>query len=313
MKFPRLSRWLLSLLIIAITSLAILGIQVSSQAKSPLSLDSASLSLEKVGDGIYSLVADVDFPPKNPQQAICNGIIIIGDDGVLVIDPFQSPELANLMLATVKELTDQPVRYVLNTHFHFDHTGGNSAIAAQKIPIIGRGDIRNLMLTKNTERDPNITPPTIILKENGSMWLGKREIRLEKAEGHTIGSDIVAYVPDAKVLITGDILFNERFPYINDGDLRQWQKTLDDLGDRYEEVTVIPGHGPITDSKGLANLKGYLDNLETLALSWKAKSLTQQQAIDNASDIPADYQDFKFQAFYGSNLQTAYQQITQSE
>ena len=122
---------------------------------------------------------------------------------------------------------------MLNTHFHFDHTGGNSAIAAQKIPIIGRGDIRNLMLTKNTERDPNITPPTIILKENGSMWLGKREVRLEKVEGHTIGSDIVAYVPDAKVLITGDILFNERFPYINDGDLRQWQKTLDDLGDRY--------------------------------------------------------------------------------
>ena len=69
MKFPRLSRWLLSLLIIAITSLAILGGQVSSQAKSPLSLDSASLSLEKVGDGIYSLVADVDFPPRKPPAS----------------------------------------------------------------------------------------------------------------------------------------------------------------------------------------------------------------------------------------------------
>jgi cyclase len=313
MKTSRIWRWFALLLLTAITCAGLIGWQVQSRAEQPTTLKTAGLTLEPLEKGIYALIASTDFPPKDPNLAICNGGIVIGDDGVLVIDPFQNKALGNLMLATVKTLTDKPVRYVLNTHFHFDHTGGNPAVTAQDIPVIGRGKIRELMLEKNKSFDPNPTPPSLIVRDNGSIWLGKREIKLEKAEGHTIGTDIVAYVPDAKILFAGDILFQQRFPYAADGNIHQWKKTLTELSDRYQDAKIVPGHGQITDRSGLVTLKAYFDRLEALALSWREKSLTEEQAIASAATIPAMYQDYKFKALYPDNLKTAYQQITQGK
>ena len=82
-----------------ITLLIIVGWQsYSSAQKSPLTLEKALLSVEKLGDGVYALVSDTDYPPANENIAICNAGIIIGDNGVLVIDPFQNEALANLLL-----------------------------------------------------------------------------------------------------------------------------------------------------------------------------------------------------------------------
>ncbi len=137
-----------------------------------------------------------------------------------MIDPFQNEALGNLLLSEVKKITDLPVKYVVNTHFHFDHTGGNKAIKAQEIPIVGRGTIREDMLNRNLEYDPNPVPPDLIVTDDTKIWIGKRLIELEAVEGHSGGTDIIAYVPDAKVLFTGDILFNQKFPYIADGSIK---------------------------------------------------------------------------------------------
>ncbi len=317
MKRLKLKQWLILLLLALITGISLAGWQLQGRAQSAapavVSLKTAGLTLTQVGSGVYSLVASTDFPPKDANAAICNAGVVIGDDGVLVIDPFQTEALGNLLLATVKTLTDKPVRYVVNTHFHFDHTGGNPAAIAKGIPVLGRGAIRELMLAKNKEYDPNPTPPNVIVSHSGSIWLGNRQIVLEEAKGHTLGTDIIAYIPDAKVLFTGDILFYQRFPYIADGNLRQWQKTLIDLKNRYAEAKIVPGHGSVTDSDALMTLKGYLDYLENLALNWKAKSLKEEQAIATASKIPEPYQNYLFKGLYTGNLQTAYQQITVSK
>jgi cyclase len=314
MKNKKTFQWLILFFLAAITCISLIGWQLQGRAQSststPVTLETAGVTLEEVGAGVYALISSTDFPPKDPNVAICNAGIIIGDDGVLVIDPFQNEALGNLVLDTVKTLTDRPVRYVLNTHFHFDHTGGNPAAISKAIPVIGRGAIRELMLEKNKQYDPNPTPPRVIVKGDGSIWLGKRQVILEQVEGHTMGTDMIAYVPDAKVLFTGDILFNKRFPYTADGNIRQWQKTLTQLEDRYAKAKIVPGHGGITNSTGLATLKAYLDSLEQLALSWKEKSLSEEQAIASAAKIPEAYKDYKFQALYPTNLQTAYQQIS---
>ncbi|MDV3002022.1 MAG: Hydroxyacylglutathione hydrolase [Chroococcopsis gigantea SAG 12.99] len=291
-------------------ALLILGWQYQTVAQGQPGLASAGLSLEKVKDGVYALISSTDFPPKDMKKiAICNGGIVISDKGVLVIDPFQSKELGGLLLSTVATLTDQPVRYVVNTHYHFDHTGGNPAIPVET-PIIGRGQIKEFMLQKNRQLDPNPQTPRIIVNGETNLWLGDRKIILQEVEGHSGGTDLILYVPDADVVFAGDILFNQRIPYVSDGNIKQWQNSLDKLITNYASAKMVPGHGPITDISGVKSLKAYFADLEKLALSWKQEGISKEVALKNNANIPSAYQDYKFQAMYPGNLETAYQQIT---
>ena len=294
-----------------VSCLLVIGITHNITAEeTALTLETSLLTLEEVGDNIYALVSDTDYPPANENIAICNAGIVIGEDGVLVIDPFQNEALGNLLLSEVAKLTNLPVKYVLNTHYHFDHTGGNKAIKAQEIAIIGRGTIREDMLTKNQEVDPTPAVPNLIIGDDSKIWLGDRVVELEAVAGHSGGTDVVAYIPDAKVLFAGDILFNQRFPYIADGNILAWEATLDSLIEKYPEATIVPGHGAVGDRYTLSSLKAYLYELELMARKWQELGLSETEVLDRATDIPEAYQDYKFQGLYPSNLKTAYQQIT---
>lgn len=309
-----LKQWLVGMAIALITCISIMSWNAVSHAQSPLpTLDSAGLTLEEIADGIYGLIASTDFPPQDPAAiAICNGTIIIGSESVLVIDPFQNEALGQLMFDTVATLTDKPVEYVVNTHYHFDHTGGNPAAQSEGVPIVGRGPIRDYMVARNVEFDPNPTPPDVVVNGVTDIWLGDRQVHLEEVEGHSGGTDLVAYVPDAAVLITGDIVFHQRIPYLGDGNIRQWQASLDYLIETFPTATVIPGHGVVTDLSGVQAQKQYFDDLEQLALAWQVQGLSQEVAIASSLEIPESYQDYLFQGLYPGNLEIAYQQITQA-
>jgi glyoxylase-like metal-dependent hydrolase (beta-lactamase superfamily II) len=276
-----------------------------------VSLQNVGLQMEKVGEGIYALVASTDFPPASPALAIANGGIVIGSNGVLVIDPFQTPELAELMIAEVKALTDQPIKYVLNTHYHFDHTGGNAAFVKREIPVMGRGVIRDY-IQGGKNNTAGVTPPNVIINSQTDLWLGDRQVRIERVDGHSAGTDLVAYVPNAKVLFTGDMVFNKRIPYTGDSDIRQWQGSLYRLIAIYPEAKVVPGHGDVTDITGLQAQQAYFNWLERTALEWKGQILTKEQVLEKFAKIPDAYKDYKFKAIYPLNLDSAYEQFTRS-
>lgn len=284
-------------------------VSLLAQAPAEITLAAAGLTLEEVAEGVYSLVASTDFPPASPTAAICNGSIIIGSEGVLVVDPFQSEALAELMFKTVETLTDQPIRYVVNTHYHFDHSGGNAAAAALGYPIVGRGPIREFMLTRNLEVDPNATPPEVVINGASELWLGDRQVVLTEFDGHSGGTDLVVTVPDVNVLIAGDLLFSERIPFVSDGNLRVWQASLAQLEAAYPNAIAVPGHGPIGDRAALTALRTYLEDLEALALGWRAAGLSQAAAIARTT-VPPQYADYLFQGLFPGNLEAAYQQIT---
>ncbi|WP_434687711.1 MBL fold metallo-hydrolase [Pseudanabaena minima] len=276
-----------------------------------VSLQNAGLQLQEIAQGIYALVASTDFPPASPALAIANGGIVIGSDGVLVIDPFQTPELGELMLSTVKSLTDKPIKYVLNTHYHFDHTGGNSVFVKREIPVLGRGVIREY-IQSGKNNTGGITPPTVIINSQTDLWLGDRQVRIERVDGHSAGTDLVAYIPDAKVLFTGDMVFNKRIPYTADSDIRQWQGSLYRLVATYAAAKVVPGHGDVTDVTGLQAQQAYFSWLERQALEWKGQILSKEQVLEKFAKIPDAYKDYKFKAIYPLNLDSAYEQFTRS-
>ncbi|MGF1536906.1 MAG: MBL fold metallo-hydrolase [Elainellaceae cyanobacterium] len=272
-------------------------------------LESAGLTVEQLADGVYGLLASTDFPVEDPNAAICNGGIVIGDDGVLVIDAFQNEALASLMFDTVASLTDQPIRYVLNTHYHFDHSGGNASANALGYPLIGRGPIRELMLERNLEQDPNAAPPEMVINGVSEVWLGERQVQLVAFDGHSGGTDLIAYVPDVDVMVAGDLLFTQRIPYLGDANIRVWQATLEQLAADYGAATLLAGHGPVSDRTDLETLQGYLETLEAMALGWKEQGLSQEEAIAQA-ELPEQYSDYLFQGLFSGNLEVAYQQIT---
>jgi glyoxylase-like metal-dependent hydrolase (beta-lactamase superfamily II) len=243
--------------------------------------------------------------------AIANGGIVIGSDGVLVIDPFQTPELGEMMISTVKSLTDKPIKYVLNTHYHSDHTGANSVFVKREIPVLGRGVIREY-IQSGKNNTGGITPPTVIINSQTDLWLGDRQVRIERVDGHSAGTDLVAYVPDAKVLFTGDMVFNKRIPYTADSDIRQWQGSLYRLIATYPDAKVVPGHGDVTNVTGLQAQQAYFSWLERMALEWKGQILSKEQVLEKFAKIPDAYQDYKFKAIYPLNLDSAYEQFTRS-
>jgi len=276
-----------------------------------ISLKEAGLQLQEVAKGVYALVASTDFPPASPALAICNGGIVIGSDGVLVIDPFQSPALAELMISTVKSLTDKPIKYVLNTHYHFDHTGGNAAFVKRDVPIIGRGVIREY-IQRGQNNTAGVLPPNVIINSQTDIWLGDRQVRIERVDGHSSGTDLVAFVTDAKVLFTGDMVFNKRIPYTADGNIRQWQGSLYRLIATFPDAKVVPGHGDVTDVTGLQSQQAYFNWLERTALEWKSQVLSKEQVLKKYTEVPAVYKDYKFQGLYSSNLESAYEEFTRS-
>lgn len=293
--------------------------QVQKQAQKPaeatlqtISLQNAGLQLQEVAQGVYALIASTDFPPASPTLAIANGGIVIGSESVLVIDSFQNSDLAELLIATVKSLTDKPIKYVLNTHYHFDHTGGNVAFVKQNIPVIGRGVIRDYIQSGKNNTN-GITPPTVIVNSQTDIWLGDRQVRIERVDGHSAGTDLVAYVPDAKVLFTGDMVFNKRIPYTGDSDIRQWQGSLYRLIATFPEAKVVPGHGDVTDVTGLQAQQAYFSWLERTALEWKAQILTKEQVLEKFAKVPDAYRDYKFKDIYPLNLESAYEQFTRSK
>jgi glyoxylase-like metal-dependent hydrolase (beta-lactamase superfamily II) len=276
-------------------------------------LAKAGVTLQEVAPKVYALITETDFPTKE-GSAICNGGFIVGSDGVMVIDPFQTPELAEAVFAQVKAVTDQPIKYVLNTHYHFDHTGGNPAALKRGIPIIGRGKIREFIATKRNinSQFPDTVPPSVIINSDTDLWLGDRQVQLARVDGHSAGTDLVAYVPDAKVLFTGDMVFNKRIPYAGDSDIRQWQGSLYRLMVTYPDAKTVPGHGAVGTIADLQTQQQYFNDLERLALNWKAQNLSKEQVLRDFAKVPDTYKDYKFQSLYSTNLNAAYDQFTQS-
>lgn len=208
------------------------------------------LTLNKVKDDLYEIVGDGG-----------NVAVYVTNEGVILVDDKFEQDYEQIV-ANVKSVTSQPVKYILSTHHHSDHSGGNVKFAPT-VEIISTANARaNIVEHKQPGAPANMTPAKVTFTEETAVFLGGKEVRARYfGRGHTNG-DAVIYFPALKTIHTGDLMAGATplIDYAGGGSVAEWTKTLDGAM-RLDFDTVIPGHGNVTDKAGL---KTYRDNVEKL-------------------------------------------------
>jgi len=232
-------------------------------------------TLHDLGHGAWAAIA----PPKSKAGA--NAGFVIGPDGVLVIDTFEDPDAARAMLADIRSKTDQPIRYVVDTHYHLDHTAGNNVFAQAGAVVLAQANVRawersqNLKFfgahptAKQRQFVASLGLPTLTYTHAITLWLGNEPIIVRPLEGHT-GSDSTVTVPAAKVVFTGDIFWNHTLPNLIDANTREQIASNDAYLRDYPDATFVPGHGDLGKAADVRAFRDYLATLRTDIAAAKA-------------------------------------------
>jgi glyoxylase-like metal-dependent hydrolase (beta-lactamase superfamily II) len=208
------------------------------------------LTLHKITDDLHYIEGDGG-----------NVAVYLTNDGaILVDDKFDRDHEA--IMEKVKSLTSQPVKYVLTTHHHEDHSGGNGKFLPTA-QVISTGNARiNIIERKQANASPNVAPAGVVFTQEAAVFLGGKEVRARHfGRGHTNG-DAIIYFPALRTIHTGDMMAGKTplIDYPGGGSVVEWTKTLD-AAMQLDFDTVIPGHGPVTNKAGL---RAYRDNIEKL-------------------------------------------------
>jgi glyoxylase-like metal-dependent hydrolase (beta-lactamase superfamily II) len=205
------------------------------------------ISFTEIGKDLWAFTAEGD-----PNTGV-----IIGDDSVMIVDAQATPRLANKVIEKIRTVTDKPIRYVVLTHYHAVRVLGASAYGAEQVimsdvaraQVVERGQEdwdsefgRFPRLFQGHESIPGLTWPTLTFSDRATLYLGRRRVDLQfLGRAHTAG-DIVAFVPDANVMFTGDIVEYHSACYCGDGHFADWPATLANIGS-FDLDAIAPGRG----------------------------------------------------------------------
>ena len=262
-----------------------LGTAAAAQGAAPASLP---FVLKQIGPGVY---AAIDGPEHKSGS---NAGFVIGDDGVLVIDSFFNPDATHALLTEIRRLTPKPIRYVVNTHYHADHTGGDQVLRDSGAIIIAHRNVRGWVRTYNINLfGDRITPelkariealplPDLVTDKDLTVWLGSRKIVVRTVLGHT-GGDLTVSVPDAKVLFTGDMLWRKVAPNLIDGSVEEWRATDADFARIPDaaQTRYVPGHGDVADVRDVAEFRAYLLDLKRLVAAGREAGLKDEALVQS--------------------------------
>ncbi len=260
------------------------------------------VSFDQIGPGLYAYTAEGDP----------NSGIIVGDDGVMVVDARATPGMADDVIARVAKVTDRPIKYVLLTHYHAARVLGASAYKGAEILASdatrgliaerGKQDMdseigRFPRLFRAVESIPGLTWPTVTFPDQISVWLGRREVRIMHiGRGHTAG-DVIAVVPDAGVVFAGDLVEHKSACYCGDAHFTDWPGTLDLLAEMQANA-LLPGRGaalttPDMVADGIAATSDFIATLYGSV----SDSVTKGRSLKDAFDFARLAMDPKFKTF----------------
>ncbi len=309
---------------------------------------SEHFQLEQISDGIFAAFA------KDSGHAISNAGIINLGGSALIFDTFLSPAAAKELRVIAEQSCEGRVRFVVNSHHHADHIGGNS-IFDEGTDIISSTISRSLMENSQEIADYQLyaeshlqelqatskketravrkhqleseiryyqavvaTLPELKVRSSNITFDSrlvlagkKRTVELIHYGGGHSKSDIILFVPEAKIVFTGDLLSIGYHPYLADGDPGEHDRILNQVAGLGAQM-LIPGHGPIGEPNDVRVQRQYITNLTEIAMRELVYGATDAKDATSKArqiSIPPTFANWEFPSYFGENLLFLYRRL----
>ncbi|HXW39186.1 MAG TPA: MBL fold metallo-hydrolase [Acidimicrobiales bacterium] len=239
--------------------------------------------VEEVSDGVFAYV--------QPDGSWCinNTGFIVGSDAFVSVDAASTERRTRAYLTAIASVTDAPVRTLVNTHSHLDHTNGN-CLFGPGVTIVAheacRADILEAPLVANGHGPfPGVewgaiekAPPTLTFTDSVTLWVDdlRCELRYVGTPAHTT-NDVIVWLPERSVLFAGDLVFNGGTPFNVAGSISGARNVLEDLR-ALDPAVIVPGHGDVCDPSVIDPIVAYLDFVSETAAQAKTAGLTPLDA-----------------------------------
>jgi cyclase len=275
-----------------VLSLPVCLLAIATAAAQDRDFSKVEIKVQKVSGSVYML-----------QGAGGNIGASVGEDGIVIVDDEYAP-LAEKLQAALKGITDKPVRFIINTHYHGDHTGSN-AILQEKAPVIAQDNVRKRLASgglagnggsvkmDNKPADPKALP-IITFDHDVTVHLNGEDIRaLHFPHGHTDG-DSVIYFPKSNVVHMGDDFVTYGFPFIDldaGGSVQGLIADIEEILPKLPpDVKLIPGHGPVSNVDDLKNFLAMVkESVAAVQSAKQAGKSVEQMKKDNIMAPYAKY------------------------
>jgi cyclase len=264
----------------------------------------APCATQQIGKDLYAYISDND--------ASANSTFLIGDREILVVDTGLNATEGAKLLDAIRQISNSPVKFIVNTHYHPDHQGGNVVFGKDAVVIsTGYTRARTLELMKNSAtKDFHFRPADLTFQDKIEVHVGRYPVEIYfPGPAHTLGDSFV-YFPEQHAIATGDLFLNGSCPAMDKGSVANWIKALTQVLDLPFE-RAVPGHFDVGTKSDVRRFRDYLSDLYTQVSALKKKGATLDQVrshmhLEKYSDF---HQYPKYEASFSDNAATVYGQL----
>jgi glyoxylase-like metal-dependent hydrolase (beta-lactamase superfamily II) len=258
---------------------------------------SPAAAVHKIGPDLYAYISDND--------ASANSTFLVSDQGVLVVDTGLNAQEGGKLLQEIRKVSQAPVRWIVNTHYHPDHRGGNTVVGPDAV-IISTEFTRSQAekATKENSVNETVGPKVLVL------YIGGHEVRIyHLGPAHTQG-DLVVSFPDEHAIATGDLFLTNSCPAMDDGDMENWIAALDRMLALPVEH-VVPGHFELATKSELQRFRNYLADLrDQVARMYRQGMPLERIQASLALDAYRNFRQYpNYEATFKDNAAAYYRQL----
>ncbi|MGB6482783.1 MAG: MBL fold metallo-hydrolase [Candidatus Acidiferrales bacterium] len=271
-------------------------------------------NVQKLGDHLYAYISDND--------GSSNSTFLVGSNGIVVVDTGLNAIEGEKLRRAIQENSSLPVRYILNTHYHPDHQGGNGTVGPgaviistpftreQTLQLIAREAKNRAASSSGPRPSLRFAPANLTIVSKITLYVGTNVVEIYAVGAAHTGGDAIAYFPKQGVVATGDVFLTRSCPDIDHGDVRHWVQVLDFILS-LQATRFVPGHFEVGSRAQLQQFRDYLADLYgQVQKMYKAGATLEDVKRGIHMEKYSDFRQFpKFRATFADNAAEVYREL----